>query len=281
MGRPLVRPAARGANDKRKGGNAMPTVTADDGCPINVEVSGPDDAPALMLSNSLGTDLHMWDDQAADFARHFRLIRYDRRGHGKSGAPKGPYGFDRFGRDILAVLDALGVKKTHWCGLSMGGMDGQWLGANAPDRVEKLVLANTHYHYADKAPWADRLRFLKQHQLGEMVAANMERWFTRRFRERAPATIERMTRMFVATDHAGYMACVAAVRDIDFRASNPRIAAPTLVIVGTQDPATPPAAGEAIARAIPRARLVALEAAHISNVEQPEAFSKAVLDFLR
>lgn len=276
-----MRPAARGANDKRKGGSAMPTVTADDGCPINVEVSGPDDAPALMLSNSLGTDLHMWDDQTAAFARHFRLIRYDRRGHGKSGAPKGPYSFDRFGRDILAVLDALGVKKTNWCGVSMGGMDGQWLGANAPERVEKLVLANTHYHYADKAPWAERLRYLEQHQLSDMVAANMERWLTKRFRERAPATIERMTKMFVATDHAGYMACVAAVRDIDFRASNSRIAAPTLVIVGTQDPATPPAAGEAIARAIPGARLVALEAAHISNVEQPEAFSKAVLDFLR
>ena len=121
----------------------MPTITVDDGCPLNVEVSGRDDAPALMLSNSLGTDLHMWDDQAAEFARHFRLIRYDRRGHGKSGAPKGPYSFDRFGRDILGVLDGLGVKKTNWCGLSMGGMDGQWLGANAPDRIGKLVLANT------------------------------------------------------------------------------------------------------------------------------------------
>ena len=259
----------------------MTTITTDDGCSIHVEVEGREGAPALMLSNSLGTNLTMWDDQAREFAQHFRLIRYDRRGHGQSGAPKGPYSFDRFGRDILAVLDALGVKKTNWCGLSMGGMDGQWLGAHAPDRVEKLVLANTHYHYADKAPWADRLRFLEQHQLSDMVAANMERWFTKGFRERAPQAIERMTKMFVATDHAGYMACVAAVRDIDFRASNPTIKAPTLVIVGAQDPATPPAAGETIAKAIPGARLVALDAAHISNVEQPQAFSKAVLDFLQ
>ena len=259
----------------------MTTITTDDGCSIHVEVEGREVAPALMLSNSLGTNLTMWDDQAREFAQHFRLIRYDRRGHGQSGAPKGPYSFDRFGRDILAVLDALGVKKTNWCGLSMGGMDGQWLGAHAPERVEKLVLANTHYHYADKAPWADRLRFLEQHQLSDMVAANMERWFTKGFRERAPQAIERMTKMFVATDHAGYMACVAAVRDIDFRASNPTIKAPTLVIVGAQDPATPPAAGETIAKAIPGARLVALDAAHISNVEQPQAFSKAVLDFLQ
>jgi 3-oxoadipate enol-lactonase len=258
----------------------MPTITVDDGCPIHVEMTGRDGAPALMLSNSLGTDLTMWDDQADAFAEHFRLIRYDRRGHGQSGAPKGPYSFDHFGRDILAVLDALGVKKTHWCGLSMGGMDGQWLGANAPDRVDRLVLANTHYHYADKAPWADRLRFLEQHPLSDLVAANMERWFTKGFRERAPQTIARMTKMFVATDHAGYAACVAAVRDIDFRASNPTIKAPTLVIVGAQDPATPPAAGETIAKAIAGARLVALDAAHISNVEQPQAFTKAVLDFL-
>ena len=259
----------------------MTTITTDDGCSIHVEVEGREGAPALMLSNSLGTNLTMWDGQAREFAQHFRLIRYDRRGHGQSGAPKGPYSFDRFGRDILAVLDALGVKKTNWCGLSMGGMDGQWLGAHAPERVEKLVLANTHYHYADKAPWADRLRFLETHQLSDLVAANMERWFTKGFRERAPQAIERMTKMFVATDHAGYMACVAAVRDIDFRASNPTIKAPTLVIVGAQDPATPPAAGETIAKAIPGARLVALDAAHISNVEQPQAFSKAVLDFLQ
>ena len=258
----------------------MPTITVDDGCPIHVEVTGRADAPALMLSNSLGTDLTMWDDQADAFAQHFRLVRYDRRGHGQSGAPKGPYSFERFGRDILNILDALDVEKTHWCGLSMGGMDGQWLGANAPDRVDRLVLANTHYHYADKAPWADRLRFLEQHPLSDLVAANMERWFTKGFRDRAPEAIARMTRMFVATDPAGYAACVAAVRDIDFRASNPTIKAPTLVIVGAQDPATPPAAGETIAKAIAGARLVALDAAHISNVEQPAAFTKAVLDFL-
>ncbi|HXD44037.1 MAG TPA: 3-oxoadipate enol-lactonase [Pseudolabrys sp.] len=258
----------------------MPTITVDDGCPIHVEVTGPENAPALMLSNSLGTNLHMWDDQADAFAKRFRLIRYDRRGHGQSGAPKGPYSFDRFGRDILGVLDVLGIKKTNWCGLSMGGMDGQWLGANAPNRVEKLVLANTNFYYADKAPWADRIRFVREKGLEALVAPNMERWFTKGFRDRAPEAIARMTKMFVASDREGYIGCVEAIRDMDFRASNPTIKAPTLVIVGAQDPATPPVAGETIAKATPGAKLVSLDAAHISNVEQPQAFTKAVLDFL-
>ena len=129
----------------------MPMIDAD-GCPIYVEVEGREGAPVLMLSNSLGTNLHMWDDQAGEWAKHFRLVRYDRRGHGKSGSPPGPYSMERFGKDVLAVLDALKIKKINWCGLSMGGMVGQWLGANAPDRVEKLILSNTNFYYADKAP---------------------------------------------------------------------------------------------------------------------------------
>ena len=258
----------------------MPMIDAD-GCPIYVEVEGREGAPVLMLSNSLGTNLHMWDDQAAQFAEHFRLVRYDRRGHGKSGAPKGPYSFDRFGRDIVAILDALKIKKMNWCGLSMGGMDGQWLGANAADRVEKLVIANTNFYYADKGPWADRIKFVQEKGLGDLVDLNMERWFTKGFRDRAPQAIARMTEMFTATNPAGYIACVEAIRDMDFRASNPRVTTPTLVIGGKQDPATPPSAGEAIVQQIKGAKLVALDAAHISNVEQPKLFTEAVLNFLQ
>lgn len=259
----------------------MPTITADDGCPLNVEVSGRAEGPALMLSNSLGTNLHMWDDQAEAFGQNYRLIRYDRRGHGKSGVPRGPYSFDRFGRDILAILDALEIKKTNWCGLSMGGMDGQWLGANAADRVEKLVLANTNFYYADKQPWADRIKFVREKGLRELVGPNMERWFTKDFRAHAPQAIARMTEMFAANDPEGYIACVEAIRDMDFRASNPRVTAPTLVIVGKHDPATPPAAGEAIAAQIKGGKVATLEAAHISNIEQPKAFADAVLNFLQ
>jgi 3-oxoadipate enol-lactonase len=258
----------------------MPMINADDGCPINVEVEGSASAPALMLSSSLGTNLHMWDDQAGEFARHFRLIRYDRRGHGKSGVPQGPYSMERFGRDVIAVLDALGVKKTSWCGLSMGGMVGQWLGANAPDRIEKLVLSNTHYYYADKTPWDDRIKTVREKGLASMVDANMQRWFTDGFRSRAPDVMARMKEMFVATDPKGYIACCEAIRDMDFRESNPRITAPTLVIVGARDAATPPAAGEAIAKQIKGAKVMSLDAAHISNMEQPKPYTEAVNNFL-
>jgi 3-oxoadipate enol-lactonase len=121
----------------------MPKIKTDDNSDIYVEVEGPENAPVLMLSNSLGTNLHMWDDQVPAWSRHFRLVRYDRRGHGHSSVPKGPYPMERLGRDVLAVIDALGIAKINWCGLSMGGMVGQWLGANAPARVDKLVLSNT------------------------------------------------------------------------------------------------------------------------------------------
>lgn len=259
----------------------MPMINADDGCPIYVEIEGREGAPALMLSNSLGTDLHMWDDQAGEFAKHFRVVRYDRRGHGRSGVPKGPYSMERFGRDVVSVLDALGIKKTNWCGLSMGGMVGQWLGANAPDRVEKLILSNTNYFYADKAPWNDRIKFVREKGLSELVGPNMERWFTKDFRARAPQTVARMTETFVATNRDGYIACCEAIMTMDFTASNPRITAPTLVIVGAHDPATPPPFGEAIQKQIPKARLASIDAAHIANVEQPKAYIDTVLNFLR
>lgn len=259
----------------------MPIIQVDDGCPIYVEVAGSEDAPALMLSNSLGTNLHMWDDQVGEWSKHFRVIRYDRRGHGRSGVPQGPYSMERFGRDVISVLDALDIEKTSWCGLSMGGMVGQWLGANAPDRVEKLILSNTNYNYADKAPWNDRIKFVTEKGLDALVDANMQRWFTESFRNRAPETMARMKEMFVATKVPGYVGCCEAIRDMDFRASNPSIKAPTLVIVGKQDPATPPSAGETIAQQIKGAKVASLDAAHISNMEQPTQYTDTVLKFLR
>ena len=206
----------------------MPTIKADDGCPIHVEVTGSESAPALMLSNSLGTNLHMWDDQVQEFAKHFRLIRYDRRGHGQSGAPKGPYSFERFGRDIIAILDALKINKANWCGLSMGGMDGQWLGANAPDRVEKLVLANTNFYYADKGPWNDRIKFVREKGLEpNWSTPTCSAGSPKDFRARAPQVIARMKDMFVATERAGLHRLRRGGPRMDFRASNPRMTAPT------------------------------------------------------
>ena len=258
----------------------MPKIEVDDGCRINVEVEGPEGAPALMLSNSLGTNLHMWDPQVPAFAKQFRVIRYDRRGHGQSDVPQGPYSMERFGRDVIAILDKLGIEKTNWCGLSMGGMVGQWLGANAGGRMEKLVLSNTHSHYADKTPWQDRIKFVEEKGLGQLVDPNMQRWFTEGFRGRAPDVMAKMKEMFVATDPKGYIGCCQAIMAMDMRPSNPNIKNPTLVIVGAQDAATPPAAGEAIQKQIAGARLASIDAAHIANMEQPEAYTQTVLDFL-
>jgi 3-oxoadipate enol-lactonase len=257
----------------------MPVINAD-GCPINVEVEGPQGAPVLMLSNSLGTTLHMWDAQVAPFTQHFRLVRYDRRGHGKSGVPKGPYTMERLGRDVLAVLDGLGVKKINWCGLSMGGMVGQWLGANAPERVERLVLTNTSSFFPDKNGWNERLKLVEEKGIAAFAAPNMARWFTKGFLEREPQKVAGIQAMFAATPLEGYLACGAAVRDMDHRDLLPRIKAPTLVIAGKHDGATPPEANEYISKHIPDAKFALVDAAHLSNIEQSEAYTKAVLAFL-
>src|SRR5262245_21043992 len=185
-----------------------------------------------MLSNSLGTTLHMWEGQLAPFTEHFRLVRYDRRGHGQSGVPKGPYTMERLGRGVLAILDALGIDRINWCGLSMGGMVGQWLGANAPSRVNRLVLTNTSSHFDDKAMWNDRIALVREKGLAAFAAANMERWFTKPFRDRAPDVVARTKDMFAATPLEGYLGCAAAVRDMDHRELLPRIRAPVLVIAG-------------------------------------------------
>src|SRR2546430_16420080 len=163
----------------------MPIVNAD-GCAIYVEVEGPERAPVLMLSNSLGTTLHMWDPQVAPFTQRFRLWRYARRGHGRSGVPNGPYTMERLGRDVLAVLDALSLERINWCGLSMGGMVGQWLGANAPERIERLVLTNTCSYFPDKAAWDDRLKLVRGKSVAAFAPAEMEGWVNQGFRQTLP-----------------------------------------------------------------------------------------------
>ena len=258
----------------------MPDIKTDDGCIIHVEVEGPQDGPVLMLSNSLGTNLHMWDDQVSAWSRHFRLVRYDRRGHGQSSVPKGRYTMERLGRDVLAVLDALAIPKINWCGLSMGGMVGQWLGANAPNRVDKLILSNTSSYFADKSLWEGRLKTVREKGLAAIVDVNMERWFTKEFRARNPQAIAKMREMFLATKLDGYIGCGEAVRDMDHRELIRTITAPTLVIAGRHDPATTVEAGEFLRDRIPGAKLAVLDAAHIANVEQPQAYTDTLLAFL-
>jgi 3-oxoadipate enol-lactonase len=251
-----------------------------DGCMIHAEVEGPERAPVLMLSNSLGTSLHMWDDQVAPFTRHFRLVRYDRRGHGKSGVPKGPYSMERLGRDVLAVLDKLGIEKINWCGLSMGGMVGMWLGANAPQRINRLILSNTSAYFADKEIWNGRIKTVREKGLASIVGGTMERWFTADFRQREPKKIEWLSEMFLRTDPEGYIGCGEAVRDMDHREILKSITAPTMVIAGRHDPATTVEHGEFIRSRIPGASMTVLDAAHIANVEQAHDYTDAVLGFL-
>jgi len=257
----------------------MPDINAD-GCTIHVEIEGPQHAPVLMLSNSLGTDLHMWDDQAAPFSRHFRLVRYDRRGHGKSGVSKGPYPMERLGRDALAILDALGIERANWCGLSIGGMVGQWLGANARDRVDKLILSNTTCYIPDKSVWNERIKLVREKGLAAVVDGTMERWLTKKFRESSPQTVERLRKMFLATTVDGYIGCGEGIRDMDHRPLLAKIKAPTLVIAGRHDPGTTLEAGEFLQQHIADAELAVLDAAHISNMEQPIAYADTVLEFL-
>jgi len=259
----------------------MPDITTDDGCVIHAEIDGPQDAPVLMLSNSLGTTLHMWADQVAPFTRHFRLLRYDRRGHGKSGVPTGPYSMERLGRDVLCILNGLGIARVNWCGLSMGGMVGQWLGANAPDRVNKLILSNTSSYFADKTGWNDRLALVREKGVAFFAPANMERWFTKGFRDSHPQAVARVRDMFAATALEGYLSCGAAVRDMDLRPLLSKIAAPTLVIAGKHDPATPLEGNEFIRAHIPGARIAPPPPPPPANIEQPQAYADTVLGFLQ
>ena len=257
----------------------MPMIDAD-GCLLNVSVEGRDGGPTLMLSNSLGTTLQMWEPQMAALTKLFRVVRYDRRGHGKSSVPPGPYSMERFGRDVVAILDDLNIERVHWGGLSMGGMVGQWLGANAPQRIDRLILANTNCYYPDPTNWNNRVKAVNEGGIASVADAVIASWLTADFRERSPQISARMKAMLVASPVQGYIACCEALSKLDQRDLLPRIKARTLVIAGRKDMATPVEAGEYIRAHIPGAGMTLLDAAHISNVEQPHDFTDAVVGFL-
>jgi 3-oxoadipate enol-lactonase len=257
----------------------MPIIYAD-GCMINVLVEGRDRGPTLMLSNSLGCTLQMWEPQMRTLSQLFRVIRYDRRGHGNSSAPPGPYSMERFGRDVLAILDDLNIEKVHWCGLSMGGMVGQWLGANAPQRFDKIILANTACYYPDPTNWLNRIEAVKKGGIVAVADTVIAGWLTAEFREREPAATAWMKAMLLDSPVQGYLACCEALSTLDQRELLPKIKSPTLIIAGRHDMATPVSAAELIRSRIPGASMTLLEAAHISNVEQPHDFTEAVVGFL-
>ena len=244
-------------------------------------VEGPDDRPVLMFSHSLGCDHTQWDAQAAALQPHFRILRYDTRGHGASDAPSGDYTIELLARDALAVADALGIGRFAFCGLSLGGMIGQWLAAHAPDRLLHVVLANTSARFPDPSLMEGRRRSVLDHGMAAVADAVMGRFFTAERLAARSAVVANIHRVLLATSPAGYAGCCAAVRDLDQVAILAGIRTPVLIIVGDRDVSTPwTGHGDMIAREIPHARVEHLPAAHLSNVERPRSFTAALLRFL-
>lgn len=243
-------------------------------------LSGPAEAPVLVLSNSLGTNFSMWDPQMPAFEKHLRVLRYDTRGHGQSSVTPGPYRIEQLSRDVLHILDRLSLERVHFCGLSLGGMTGMWLGINARERLQKLILCNTAARIGSAETWNARIEAVRKSGMKSVAPAIVERWFTPAFRAAAPETIAQTQRMIETSPPEGYAACCAAIRDMDQREAISSINVPTLVISGALDSATPPADGQFLAGKIRGARYVELPAAHLSNVEAAAQFSSEVLRFL-
>jgi 3-oxoadipate enol-lactonase/4-carboxymuconolactone decarboxylase len=259
----------------------MPLVTTARGS-FFYRLDGPDRTPVVVLAHSLGQDHTMWDRQAGALDDRFRVLRYDLRGHGASQVSGGDYSIHELADDVLAIADALEIERFAFCGLSIGGMIGQWLGANAASRIERLVLANTSPRVADPSAMEMRRKTVLRSGMDAVADAALSRFFSDGFRARQPAVVESSRRTLVATSPVGYAGCCAAVRDMDQRLLIGAIRVPTLVISGDLDQSMPwPDHGAVLAAAIEGAKTVRLEAAHLSNLERPQSFSAALAEFLR
>ncbi|MBY4899233.1 3-oxoadipate enol-lactonase [Cupriavidus sp. AU9028] len=258
----------------------MPYATID-GLSLHYTLEGDPQAPVLVLSNSLGTSLGMWDPQMPALLRRYRVLRYDTRGHGHSGIAQAPFGIDTLGRDVLAVLEHAGIATpAHFCGLSMGGMTGIWLAAHHPGRFRSFVLANTAAMIGPASVWDNRIATVRRDGMAAIVDAVLQRWFTQRTLDHQGDGLVAVRAMLQRTDPHGYAGNCAAIRDADLRASLQGIRAPVLVIAGKHDAATTPAQGRALAEGIKGAHYVELDAAHLSNWERPAEFTAALLDFI-
>jgi len=244
------------------------------------EWSGPEHAPVLVLSNSLGTTHRMWDPQEAAFTTYFRLLRYDTRGHGQSSATPGPYTIERLGWDVVHLLDYLQLERVHFCGLSMGGMIGMFLGANAANRFHKIVLCNTAAKIGTPESWNARIDAVQKGGMQAVAAGIVERWLTPAYRASHVAETAAVLHMLEQANPGGYVACCAAVRDMDQRETLQNVQVPALVLAGTHDPATLPADGRFLAEHIPGASYVQVNAAHLSNIEAQDDFNTRVVNFL-
>ncbi|MDP5308033.1 3-oxoadipate enol-lactonase [Paracoccus spongiarum] len=240
-----------------------------------------DDRPWLTFCNSLGTDLHMWDAQIAGLSDGFRILRYDRRGHGRSGRPDTLPALGDLGRDVIALWDGLGIAQSHFCGLSIGGLTGQWLGIHAPERIGRMVVCATAARIGSADAWRARIDEVAAHGLQGLLSATAERWLTPAFRAARPAEAEAILAGFAATPAEGYVGCCAALAGADLRDQIARIACPLLAISGEDDPVCPPAELQAIAEAVQQGAHLSLPGRHIVNLEAPARFTATLRDFLQ
>ena len=254
-------------------------ITTDDGVRLHV-IGGTGAGVPLVFSNSLGTDTGLWNAQADALASSRSVWRYDTRGHGRSNAPPAEYSLDRLGRDLLAVIDASGAAQADICGISIGGMTALWAAVHAPHRVRRVILANTAARIGNDAMWTERIRGARTDGMRVLADASMVRWFTEGFRVRHPDVVTRLRRTFEATTVDGYIGCCAALRDADLRPVAGAVACPALIVTGRHDPATPPGDGRWLGDQIRGARVVDLDAAHLSNVERADEFNAALRDFI-
>ena len=258
----------------------MKTVVSDD-AQLRYEHMPRPGAPALMLINSLGTSLEMWDDQAEDLAERYELVRYDVRGHGKSTVgSRAELTLEQLAQDGIAVLDACGIARAHLCGISLGGMTAMAIAQRWPDRALKLVIANTSAHMPPRETWQARIESVLSQGMSAVTEATLGRWFTPRFHGEHAERVDKIRQLLLSTDPRGYAACAAAIRDMDIRESISSITAQTLVIAGAQDAGTTPAQAEFIVGKIAGAKIVTLDCAHLSNVECAAEFNTALREFL-
>jgi 3-oxoadipate enol-lactonase len=247
---------------------------------LHYSLEGEAGLPVLILSNSLGTSLDMWLPQLPALSASFRVLRYDTRGHGLSGVTPGPYSIAQLGADVIALMDHLAIARAHFCGVSMGGITGMWLGIHHADRLHKLVLSNTAAYIGPPDNWTTRANAVTERGVAHLAPAVVARWLTPDYASAHPEQVAVLETMLSATPAAGYAAGCVAVRDNDLRQQVQHITVPTLVIAGTHDLPTPPADGQFLRRTIPGAAYVELAGAHLTNQQHVAAYSAAVLDFL-
>ncbi|MBH54167.1 MAG: 3-oxoadipate enol-lactonase [Opitutaceae bacterium] len=259
----------------------MQIVTTSDGINIHYELTGDSSKPVLLFSNSLGNNKSMWDEQEKAFANVFQILRYDTRGHGESDAPKGAYVLERLGQDVVELINGLKLKTVHFCGLSLGGMTGMWLGMNAADRLESLTLCCTAAHLSPEDLWNARIEQVISMGMGSITETVLGRWFTPSFLKKDSSMVSSVRHQLLTTSADGYAGCCAAIKYMDFRDGLATIDKPCLVISGREDKATPPEHGKQIAAGIAGSKYKEIpDAAHLSNIEQAEIFNQYVMEFL-